>query len=87
VIALTKSAAKELASRNVRVNAVAPGFIQTKMTEALPEEVRKKMLDAIPMGRFGQPDDVADVVLFLAGNTSAYMTGQVLTVCGGMVMQ
>ncbi len=87
VIALTKSAAKELASRNVRVNAVAPGFIQTRMTDALPEEVRKKMLDAIPMGRFGQPDDVADVVLFLAGNASSYMTGQVLTVCGGMVMQ
>ena len=87
VIALTKSAAKELAPRNVRVNAVAPGFIETRMTEALPEEVRKKMLDAIPMGRFGQPDDVADVVLFLAGNASSYMTGQVLTVCGGMVMQ
>jgi 3-oxoacyl-[acyl-carrier protein] reductase len=87
VIALTKSAAKELASRNVRVNAVAPGFIETRMTEALPEEVRKKMLGAIPMGRFGQPDDVADVVLFLAGKTSSYMTGQVLTVCGGMVMQ
>ncbi|MEI6514917.1 MAG: 3-oxoacyl-[acyl-carrier-protein] reductase [bacterium] len=87
VIALTKSAARELASRNVRVNAVAPGFIQTKMTEALPEEVRKKMMDAIPMGRFGQPEDVANVVLFLAGETSSYMTGQVLTVCGGMVMQ
>jgi 3-oxoacyl-[acyl-carrier protein] reductase len=87
VIALTKSAAKELASRNVRVNAVAPGFIETRMTEALPEEVRKKMLGAIPMGRFGQPDDVADVVLFLAGSASSYMTGQVLTVCGGMVMQ
>jgi len=87
VIALTKSAAKELAARNIRVNAVAPGFIQTKMTEALPEEIRKKMLEAIPMGRMGQPEEVADVVLFLAGENSAYMTGQVLTVCGGMVMQ
>jgi 3-oxoacyl-[acyl-carrier protein] reductase len=87
VIALTKSAAKELASRNVRVNAVAPGFIETKMTEALPEEVRTKMLGAIPMGRFGQPEDVANVVLFLAGDMSSYMTGQVLPICGGMVMQ
>jgi len=87
VIALTKSAAKELASRNVRVNAVAPGFIQTKMTEALPEEVRTKMLGAIPMGRFGQPEDVANVVLFLASDMSSYMTGQVLPICGGMVMQ
>lgn len=87
VIALTKSAAKELAARNVRVNAVAPGFIETKMTEALPEEVRTKMLGAIPMGRFGQPEDVANVVLFLAGDMSSYMTGQVLPICGGMVMQ
>lgn len=86
VIALTKSAAKELASRNIRVNAVAPGFIETKMTEIVPEEVRKKMLDAIPMARFGLPDDVANVVLFLAGDVSAYITGQVLTVSGGMVM-
>lgn len=87
VIALTKSAAKELAARNVRVNAVAPGFIQTKMTQALPEEVRTKMLGAIPMGRMGQPEDVANVVLFLASDLSSYMTGQVLPICGGMVMQ
>ena len=87
VIALTKSAAKELATRNVRVNAVAPGFIQTRMTDVLPEDVRKKMLDVIPMGRFGTPEDVANVVLFLASDASSYMTGQVLTVCGGMVMQ
>jgi len=87
VIALTKSAARELAARNVRVNAVAPGFIETKMTEALPEEVRTKMLGAIPMGRFGQPEDVANVVLFLASDMSSYMTGQVLPICGGMVMQ
>ena len=87
VIALTKSAAREVATRNVRVNAVAPGFIETKMTEALPQEVREKMLGAIPMGRFGQPEDVANVVLFLAGDMSSYMTGQVLPICGGMVMQ
>ena len=86
VIALTKSAAKELASRNIRVNAVAPGFIQSKMTEVLPENIRQKMLDAIPMGRFGVPEDVANVVLFLAGPGSSYMTGQVLTISGGMVM-
>lgn len=87
VIALTKSAAKELAARNVRVNAVAPGFIQTKMTDGLPEDVKKRMLDLIPMSRFGQPEDVANVVLFLTSDAASYMTGQVLPVCGGMVMQ
>ena len=86
VIALTKSAARELAARNIRVNAVAPGFIETKMTAALPEAVREKMLAAIPMARFGLPDDVANVVLFLASPASAYMTGQVLNISGGMVM-
>lgn len=86
VIALTKSTAKELAARNIRVNAVAPGFIETKMTEVLPEDIKKKMLEAIPMKRFGSPLDVAKVVLFLAGDESSYMTGQVLTVSGGMVM-
>ena len=86
VIAFTKSAARELASRNIRVNAVAPGYIQTKMTETLPEDIRNKMLAAIPVARFGVPDDVANVVLFLAGDASAYMTGQVLSVSGGMVM-
>ena len=86
LIALTKSSAKELAARNIRVNAVAPGFIESKMTEALGEEIRKKMLDAIPMGRFGQPADVAGAVLFLVGDASSYVTGQVLTVSGGMVM-
>jgi len=86
VIALTKSSAKEMASRNIRVNAVAPGFIQSKMTEALSEDIRDKMLGNIPMKRFGTPEDVADVVVFLAGDRSGYMTGQVLTVSGGMVM-
>lgn len=86
LIALTKSSAKELAARNVRVNAVAPGFIESKMTESLPEDVRSKMLDAIPLKRFGSPSDVARAVLFLAGDESSYMTGQVLTVSGGMVM-
>ncbi len=86
VIALTKSAAKELAGRNVRVNAVAPGFIQTKMTDELPEEVKEQMLSVIPMNRFGQAEDVARVIAFLAGGASSYMTGQVLTISGGMVM-
>jgi 3-oxoacyl-[acyl-carrier protein] reductase len=85
-IALTKSTAKELASRNIRANAIAPGFIETKMTEALPEEIRKKMLDAIPMRRFGLPADIAHAVVFLASDASAYLTGQVLSVNGGMVM-
>ena len=86
VIALTKSTAKELAARNIRVNAVAPGFIESKMTEVLPEDVKQKMLDQIPMKRFGEPGDVARTVLFLATEASSYMTGQVLTVSGGMVM-
>ena len=86
VIAFTKTVAKELASRNVRCNAVAPGFIRTKMTDALSEEVQQKMLANIPLGRFGEPEDVADVVAFLAGDASGYVTGQVISTCGGMVM-
>jgi 3-oxoacyl-[acyl-carrier protein] reductase len=86
VIALTKSAAKELASRGIRVNAVAPGFIESKMTEVLSEDVKGKMLEAIPMGRFGTAGDVAGTVVFLAGGASAYITGQVLSVNGGMAM-
>lgn len=86
VIALTKSIARELASRNVRANAVAPGFIKTKMTEELSEEVRGKLLEVIPMKRLGLPEDVANSVLFLACDASAYLTGHVLTVSGGMVM-
>jgi 3-oxoacyl-[acyl-carrier protein] reductase len=86
VIAFTKSLARELASRNVRVNAVAPGFIETKMTEALPGDVQQEMLKAIPMKRFGSPGDVARTVVFLASEDASYMTGQVLTISGGMVM-
>lgn len=86
VIAFTKSVAKELASRNIRVNAIAPGFISSKMTDALSDDVRQKMLDAIPLGSFGTPQNVADAVTFLAGDQSSYITGQVLSVNGGMVM-
>lgn len=85
VIALTKSVAKELASRGIRANAVAPGFIQTAMTEKLNEDQKQAMLDLIPLKKFGQPEDVADVVAFLAGDSSAFVTGQVVSICGGMV--
>ena len=86
VIGLTKSVAKELAGRNVNVNAVAPGFIDTAMTQVLPEEVRKKMLELVPLGRMGTAQDVADVVYFLCSDLSKYITGQVITIDGGMVM-
>ena len=86
LIGLTKSMAKELAGRNVTVNAVAPGFIDTDMTAALPEKAREAMLSTIPMGRLGQAEDVARVVAFFAGDASAYVTGQVLCVDGGMAV-
>jgi len=86
VIALTKSSARELAARNIRVNAVAPGFIESKMTDILADDVKQKMLDQIPMKRFGGPADVAKAVLFLATDASSYITGQVLSVNGGMYM-
>lgn len=86
VISFSKTVAKELASRNVRCNAVAPGFIRTAMTDKLDEEVQGKMKELIPLRRFGEPEDIANVVLFLASDASAYVTGQVLSTCGGMVM-
>jgi 3-oxoacyl-[acyl-carrier protein] reductase len=86
VIALSKSMAKELAARGIRVNAVAPGFIVSKMTDALSEDVRNQMMAAIPAGRFGTAEDVAKSVVFLASDDAAYVTGQVLSVNGGMVM-
>lgn len=86
VIGFTKSVARELASRSVTCNAVAPGFIETKMTAVLGEDIRKKLMDQIPLRRLGSPEDVANAVLFLASDQAAYITGQVLTVDGGMVM-
>jgi 3-oxoacyl-[acyl-carrier protein] reductase len=86
LIGLTKTVARELASRNITVNAVAPGFIQTEMTEALPEATRQLMLAQIPLGRFGTAEEVAQAVAFLASDAAAYITGQVIHVNGGMLM-
>jgi 3-oxoacyl-[acyl-carrier protein] reductase len=86
VIALTKTTAKELGSRGVNVNAVAPGFIQTVMTEEMPEDAKEGIAQQIPLKRLGTPDDVAEVVLFLCSEASSYITGQVIAVDGGMVM-
>lgn len=86
VIGFTKAMAKEMASRGITVNAIAPGFIRSDMTDVLPEKVKEAMLAGIPLGRVGEPDDVAKAALFLASDQAAYITGQVLQVDGGMVM-
>jgi 3-oxoacyl-[acyl-carrier protein] reductase len=84
ILGFTKSTAKELGSRNIRSNAIAPGFIITEMTGKLPEETKKQWEEEIPLKRGGTPDDVANVTLFLASDLSSYVNGQVISVCGGM---
>jgi 3-oxoacyl-[acyl-carrier protein] reductase len=86
LVGLTKAAARELASRQITVNAVAPGFIATDMTANLPEKVQDQMLAQIPLNRFGAPEDVAAVVAFLASNAAAYITGEVIHINGGLIM-
>ncbi len=86
IIGFTKSIARELASRNITVNAIAPGFIQTKMSEAISEEAKQASLSSIPLGKFGQPEDVANMVVFLASDKANYITGQVIQVDGGMAI-
>ena len=86
LIGLTKSVAKELASRNIRCNAIAPGFIETPMTAKLPEDIQKAYKDSIPLKRFGQVEDIANLAVFLAGDKAKYITGQVINVDGGLVM-
>jgi 3-oxoacyl-[acyl-carrier protein] reductase len=86
ILGFTKAMARELASRAITVNAIAPGFITTDMTESLPEATRKEFAERIPLGRFGTPEEVAEVALFLASDAAAYVTGQVVGINGGMYM-
>jgi 3-oxoacyl-[acyl-carrier protein] reductase len=86
IIGLTKTIAKEYAGRGIRANVIAPGFIQTAMTDALPEKVKEEMKSSIPLGHFGTPEDISNTVIFLSSNESDYITGQVLHINGGMYM-
>ena len=87
MIGFTKSVAREVADRGITVNAVAPGYVETELTAGLPENIKEQILDQVPMRRFGEPEEIAEVVAFLAGDGAAYVTGQTITVDGGMVMQ
>jgi len=86
IMGLTKSIAKELGSRNITINAVAPGYILTDMTDQLDNDVKEKLITSIPLGRLGTPEDVANLVCFLVSDEAAYITGQTFNVDGGMVM-
>ena len=86
IIGMTKSIARELGKKNILVNAVAPGFIKTEMTDGIPDEIKAKMLESIPLQRFGLPEDIADCVEFLISDKASYITGQVISVNGGFYM-
>ena len=85
MLGFTRTIAKELANRNITVNAVCPGFVATDMTDAMPEVIRQTIKDRIPVGRIGQPEDIANAVLFFASEEASFVTGQALTVDGGMI--
>jgi 3-oxoacyl-[acyl-carrier protein] reductase len=86
IIGFTKSVAREVASRNIRVNAIAPGFIETDMTGTLPENVKNSILQSVPAGRFGTPEEVAELAFFLVSDSARYITGQVIGINGGLLM-
>ena len=86
IIGMTKTAAKELGARNITVNAIAPGFVQTPMTDVLDEKYKEAIVKQIALGRFGQPEDIANAVAFLASDKASYITGQIIEVSGGMSM-
>jgi 3-oxoacyl-[acyl-carrier protein] reductase len=87
IIGFTKSVAREVAGRGITANAVAPGYVETELTGVLPENIKEQILGQVPMGRLGEPEEIAEVVMFLAGERAAYVTGQTIAVDGGMVMQ
>jgi 3-oxoacyl-[acyl-carrier protein] reductase len=87
IIGFTKSVAREVAGRGITANAVAPGYVETELTGVLPENIKEQILGQVPMGRLGEPEEIAEVVTFLAGERAAYVTGQTIAVDGGMVMQ